>query len=116
MFDMLMRRAKKQKIITIGVSEVSSAAIWPFVCGHERQSYKHTLFMFHEPNISGGNLSRIRTLIKVQWRLIFEPCIRRCYQISNRKDMKFWTNLFSGREMYFTAKEMKKLGLVTKIS
>ena len=115
MFDMITRRARTQHVITVGIGTVESAAMWPFLAGTERWSYKNTAFMFHDPTM-GNQISCHQYLktFKFRWKTIFTPCIRRAWKLSN-KSMDYWEDLFSGESTYLTAREMKKLNLVTKI-
>ena len=116
MFDMLEARRKKQKIITIGVGTVESAAFWLFISGDERCAYKNTKFMFHSAYIT--NPSSFNVLFKIFKQyidFILNPMLRRVMKLTTKKDFKFWYNLFTNQEVFLSARELKKLGIVTKI-
>lgn len=114
-FDVLRKRAKQQKIITIGVGVVQSSAMWVFLAGDERWAYKHTNFMFHDGRLGDKTKESLKNFIKFCEKNIWNTIIKRVVDISNKKDRKFWNNLFFGKEIHLNAYDMKKLGLVTKI-
>lgn len=116
MYDLLMREKRFRKITTIGVGAVESAAVTPFIAADYRLSYPNTSFMFHACllNANGVNCSLVTGWLKFTYITYTHPIINRLVQISN-KDRKFWGKLFEGDKVYFTAKEMKRMGVVTKI-
>lgn len=115
MFDMLKEHREKHTITTIAVGQVESCALVPFICGNQRKSYAHTRFGIHDFSIE-GRVSRIEANSFLRWaQYLQDPIIDRLVAISN-KNRGWWETMFSSTPMvYFTAKEMKRLGIVTHI-
>lgn len=111
-YDMLI--AKKEKIITVGVGTVQSAAIYPYICGDERRSHKNTLYMLHGIEIEGqDDLKAVSDLAKKMNN--FSSIIATRMAKISKKDYKYWYKILNGKTKFFTAEEFKKLGIVTKI-
>jgi len=111
-YDMLT--AKKEKIITVGVGTVQSAAIYPFVCGDERWSYKNTLYMLHGIELQGQDDMMSCCELVILFDNFLKIIARRMARIS-KKDYKYWYKLLNGKTTFFTAQELLKLGVITKI-
>lgn len=110
---------KLHGVDTIAEGTCQSFAFCLFSAGKRRISYPSTVFMVHGSSVNGGGIMNVinRKRNKDKFNEIFwQPWLDRMVQISN-KPRSFWADTIkdSDRHFYFSAKELKAMGVVTHI-
>ena len=95
-------KLSKKKFIVTGIGRVESAALVIMAAGDKKQAYENTIFMYHEPQLERRNV------------MIFNPhkkklsiCVEKYQSLIPVKVKK--------KEIYLTAEEAKKIGLIDTI-
>lgn len=103
------------KIDTIAEGTCQSMAFIVFTAGERRISYPSTLFMHHGSKIS-GSLKNRRKCRKTYENAFEDSWIDRMVEISN-KPRKYWEKTVKHSEdhYFWTARELKEMGVVTHI-
>ena len=105
----------KHKVTTENVGNCQSAGFFLFLMGSERISTEFGVFLFHSGSWSGQtDLNSLKSYLN-KYQNHVEFFLRRLAKISN-KSYKYWKDLHeSDKDCFFTAKELYKMGIVTKI-
>jgi ATP-dependent protease ClpP protease subunit len=122
-YDMLRRTSEafkrnvaKPHIITVGVGLIASSATLIFAAGDQRLAYKHTTFLFHQPEILGlfGVSERIARegeylqTIETQMTAIYNSVIK-------KKGIDIAKKIKAKSDLIISAQEALEWGLVTEI-
>lgn len=105
----------KPRVITENMGQCLSGGFFVFICGDERISFKHGLFLFHGGAHNGYRpVSALKDYLDKTTPIIDFTC-RRLAKIST-KSFSYWNHIVqSDKDVFFTAQELKKIGIVTKI-
>ena len=113
----LMKRMmkEKRKVITENFGQCQSGGFIAFIGGQERLSSKENTFMFHSGNTNGNfTIDSLQNFLN-KCEMTYLQQIMRLTKISNRPS-KYWSDILkSDKNVFFTGKELYKLGIVTKI-
>lgn len=113
----LMRRMveDKRKVITKCFGQAESGGFVAFIGGDERIAHKENIFLFHVGNISGNITSTGAQSLFDKSNACYDTIVKRLVKISTKK-APYWRKILGdGSQVYFTGKDLKKLGIVTKL-
>lgn len=113
----LLRRMleDKRKVITKCFGQAESGGFVAFIGGDERISHKENLFLFHCGNIEGRITQSGAESLFNKSNICYQTIIKRLVKISS-KGASYWSSIIKdGSQVYFTGKDLMKLGIVTKL-
>lgn len=107
------------KIITIGIGKVMSAAVFLLASGDERKIMPNTTLMLHEPSLSNFNVSndvKVGDMGREYEHLkgLKSQMYKMLAKYTN-KSLKQITEDLEGKDFYLTAKEAKEYGIIDSI-
>lgn len=107
-------KASKCKIVTEGYGCIMSAASLILACGKERKVSDLAWFMVHESSYEvQGKHSEVRDYVKQAERE--ENQWAECMASYSQRDSKFWRDVQAKKDAYFSAEELKELGVVDEL-
>ena len=106
---------EKRHITTKCLGNAQSAGFIIFCGGDERIANAEDMFLFHSGVWSGNNtLFSILKYIEISI-LSYDMFCHRLAKISNKSYKEWFNMLKTEKDYYFSGKEMKKMGIVTKL-
>jgi len=102
------------KVTTIGLGQVMSAATLILACGNTRLMSKYCMFMAHQSSYNiGGSHADVKDEVEQMERE--EKLWANWMQDMSSKTKKFWLTKTHKRNMYLTAEECLKIGVIDSI-
>ena len=107
-------RASKCKIITEGFGHIMSAACLILACGNYRKVSTFSWFMTHEASydFEGKHTAHKNLVVQAERE---ENQWAKWMAEFTKKDSKFWKNISSSKDTYFTPEELLQLGVIDEV-